>query len=373
MPYDPVEFLPPTYSSFRRKGEGVVVRDLFPTPIKGQLPFIDMTTANDIEKKALEYMPSLDKDFGFTKDQLDEHRERDKRGCNIFIGGEEAGLKRCKEYINERKALVDYAETRNGLDGEDYSSKLSPWFANGCLSIRYVYHMTRQFEKEVKKNDSTKHFIDELYWRDFARYWCMHHGNKVFSGYGVFDRTQYDWKTDLETVQRWRDGMTGLPIIDALMRELNYTGFMSNRGRQIVASYLALDLKQDWRYGAHYFEERLIDHDVQSNYGGWNFAAGLGPGRVLLFNSLLQSTKFDPEGSFIRKWCPELSNVPNEYIHDPWNMPSKLQKDAGLSIVRYTKDMKAPKEKKELYPLPIRCDKYTSTEAAKKMKRTDNK
>ena len=231
-------------------------------------------------------MPDIEKDFGFASSELKEFAERDKRGCYNFIGGEDAGLKRCKEYIMQRKAVGHYAETRNGLNGEDYSSKLSPWLANGCLSIRQVYHETRKFEKDVKKNESTGVFIDELYWRDFNRYWCMHHGNKVFSGYGIYDRTYYDWKTDPVTVQRWRDGMTGVPIIDALMREMNFTGFMPNRGRMVVASYFAMDLKQDWRHGAHYFEERLIDHDVQSNYGGWSFSAGIGPGRVLIFNSL---------------------------------------------------------------------------------------
>jgi deoxyribodipyrimidine photo-lyase len=207
-------------------------------------------------------MPDLEKDLGFTKAEVEQANERDKRGCYNFIGGEEAGLKRCKEYITQRKAVGHYAVTRNELIGEDYSSKLSPWLANGCLSIRQVYHETKQFEKDVQRNESTGVFVDELFWRDFNRYWCMHHGNKVFSGYGIYDRTYYDWKTDPVTVKRWRDGMTGVPIIDALMREMNFTGFMPNRGRMVVASYFAMDLKQDWRHGAHYFEERLIDHDV---------------------------------------------------------------------------------------------------------------
>ena len=126
--------------------------------------------------------------------------------------------------------------------------------------------------------------------------------------------------------------MTGMPLIDALMREMNETGFMSNRGRQIVACYLTMDLKQDWRFGAHYFEQQLIDHDVQSNYGGWTQASGLGPGRVNLFNSVLQSQKFDPKGAYIRLWCPELENVPKDYIHEPWTMPKELQKKAKIQI-----------------------------------------
>ena len=116
----------------------------------------------------------------------------------------------------------------------------------------------------------------------------------MFSEYGIYDREYYAWKTDMETIRRWRQGMSGMPLVDSLMREMNETGFMPNRGRMVVACYLTMDIKQDWRFGAHYFEEKLIDHDVTSNYGGWCGSSGIGPGRVLVFNSLLQSTKFDP-------------------------------------------------------------------------------
>lgn len=124
-------------------------------------------------------------------------------------------------------------------------------------------------------------------WRDFNRYWCIFHGDKIFHEYGIYNREYYQWKTDMSIVQRWRDGQTGMPLVDALMREMNETGFMPNRGRMVVACYLTMDLKQDWRFGAHYFEEKLIDHDVQSNYGGWCGSAGIGAGRVLVFNTTL--------------------------------------------------------------------------------------
>ena len=152
----------------------------------------------------------------------------------------------------------------------------------------------------------------------------MKNGNKVFSSYGIYDRDYYNWQTDLNVVDRWRKGQTGMPLVDALMRDMNETGFMPNRGRMVVACYFSMDLKQDWRHGAHWFEQQLLDHDVQSNYGGWAGSSGIGAGRVLVFNSLVQSQKFDPEGKYIRKWCPELENVPDDYIHDPWNMPKDL-------------------------------------------------
>merc|ERR1712051_474537 len=112
--------------------------------------------------------------------------------------------------------------------------------------------------KQHGQNESLKVFVDELFWREYQRSWCMRNGIAVFSSYGIYNRTYYNWQTDLNIVDRWRRGMTGMPIIDALMREMNETGFMPNRGRMVVACYLAMDLKQDWRFGAYYFEQMLI-------------------------------------------------------------------------------------------------------------------
>lgn len=140
-----------------------------------------------------------------------------------------------------------------------------------------------QIAKSVDK------FVDELFWRDFYKLWFIYQGSKPFYRYGIHDRNYYNWKANMEIINKWKQGMTGMPLIDALMRDMNRTGYMSNRGRQIVAAYLTLDLGMDWRFGAHHFEEVLVDHDVTSNYGGWNAASGLGPGKVLNFNALRQS------------------------------------------------------------------------------------
>jgi deoxyribodipyrimidine photo-lyase len=190
-------------------------------------------------------------------------------------------------------SLSHYKDTRNGLIGSEYSSKLSPWFANGSLSIRKAYHETQEYIAKNGHSPHTTHFISELFWRDFNKFWFVRYGNKGFSSYGIYDRTFHNWNVDLDLIQRWKDGKTGMPIIDAAMREMNVTGFMGNRARQFVASYLAMDLKQDWRYGAHHFEEKLVDHDVCSNYGGWNACAGIGAGMVRSFNTLKQSRDFD--------------------------------------------------------------------------------
>ena len=186
-------------------------------------------------------MPDLTADFGFSKQEV--LAKEDPRACYNFVGGEDAGLKRLEEYLFKTKSVQHYNDTRNQLIGANYSSKLSPWLANGSLSIKTVYHKTKEFESKFGANESSKVFIDELFWRDFNRFWCMHNGNKVFSAYGIYNRTYYSWKPDPKIVQRWRDGQTGMPLVDALMREMNATGFMPNRGRMVVACYFAMDLK----------------------------------------------------------------------------------------------------------------------------------
>lgn len=255
LPYDPNEYFPHTYGYMRKKQDHIKVRELLPDPAKGSMPFIDLAKASPEEKKAAEFMPDLETDLGFSEEEVKTSSVQDPRICYKFKGGEEAGLKRIDEYIFSKRAVSKYATTRNELLGANYSSKLSPWLANGSISARKVYWETKRFEKEQTKNESTTIFLDELFWRDFNKYWCLNHGNKVFSSYGIYDRQYYNWQTNLETVDRWRQGNSGMPLIDALMRDLNETGFMPNRGRMVVSCYFAMDLKQDWRHGAHWFEQ----------------------------------------------------------------------------------------------------------------------
>ena len=135
-------------------------------------------------------MPTLEEQ-GFTKDEI--KNLVDKRRCYPFQGGEEHGLARMNEYIFSKRSVGHYNDTRNKLIGSEYSSKLSPWFTNGSLSIRTVYRAVQEYRKTHGANESTKVYIDELFWRDFNRYWCMKNGNKVFSSYGIYDRTYYNW------------------------------------------------------------------------------------------------------------------------------------------------------------------------------------
>ena len=135
-----------------------------------------------------------------------------------------------------------------------------------------------------------------------------------------------------ESFEAWKEGMTGVPFIDACMRQVNATGYMSNRGRQNVASFFVFELELDWRLGAAYFEEVLIDHDVASNYGNWLAAANLLGGRKNRFNITKQSMDYDPEGRFIRKWVPELQNVPISKLFEPWKMSHKEMSKARCLI-----------------------------------------
>jgi len=329
MGFDPQQELPSNFTGFWKDTSHVPIRPLVPAPKLGELPF---EVSTDLIKQSGEYMPTLE-DFGLKNEPVDE------RTSFPWPGGEDSAQNRLADYMQNN--LHHYAETRNGLMGLEYSSKFSPFFANGTLSIRQAYFKT------IEKKFDTKNFVSELFWRDFFKFWFMRHGNKAFASYGPFDRINMDWKNDPEKLQRWKDGQTGIPLIDAFMRELNATGFMSNRGRQIVASFLTHDLRQDWRYGAHYFEEKLIDEDVTSNYGGWNSCSGIGPGRVMIFNVMLQSKKFDPDGKFIKTWCPELSVLPLFYLHEPWKALFKAKGYPDPIRCRYTHPNEFRKQRQE--------------------------
>lgn len=170
--------------------------------------------------------------------------------------------------------------------------------------------------------------VFELLVRDFFRFIAMKYGDAIFYRSGT-DRPRAEiskkqnWGTNPIYLQTWRDGKTGYPLIDANMRELKATGYMSNRGRQNVCSFLAIELNIDWRLGAEYFEEVLLDYDVTSNWLNWANGAGVSictGGRLNRFNIVKQSKTYDKGGEYLRMWCPELKNVPNEFIHAPWLM-----------------------------------------------------
>nr|WP_321222484.1 DASH family cryptochrome [uncultured Psychroserpens sp.] len=222
-----------------------------------------------------------------------------------FLGGETSALARLNNYFFETKKLGFYKKTRNGLIGKDFSSKFSPWLANGSLSPKTIYWQIKKFEKEHVKNESTYWLIFELIWRDYFKYIALKHKNDIFKIGGILQK-DYDWNTDKNNIQSWIDGTTNSNFVNANMIEIKKTGWMSNRGRQNVASYFAKELLLDWRIGAAYFEAMLLDYDVHSNYGNWMYVAGVGNDpRDRKFNVDLQAQRYDSNGKFQKLWLQE--------------------------------------------------------------------
>lgn len=299
----PVHHTPDIFSQFRKDNEHI-------TPIRPPLPIpTALPRLTGIEPGEL---PTL-ADFGHT------FSEHDSRAVLSFRGGETAGLERLHYYLWESDLVKTYKETRNGLVGGDYSSKFSVWLSQGCLSPKLIYQELKRYEQERGANESTYWLFFELLWRDFFRLLGKKHGNRIFLRGGIHDKPMKHLKNNQELLQTWAQGKTGVPFVDANMREMNATGYMSNRGRQNTASFLVKDLKVNWQMGAEYFESQLIDYDPCSNWCNWNYVAGVGsdPREDRYFNILTQAKNYDPQGDYVRLWCPELQNVPPEKIHRP--------------------------------------------------------
>lgn len=316
LPFE-IEDLPDVFTHFRKKVEkgGLEVRELFAAPERLQTPEVRQGPFPDYA------------DFGLLPP------EKDPRAALHFKGGARAGWARVDHYFWNTDALSRYKETRNGLLGADYSSKLSPWLALGCFSPRQIWYEIQDYEAERVKNQSTYWLIFELLWRDYFRFVAQKFGNRIFQ-WGGIRRESLSLRNDSHLFKKWADGQTGNPFVDANMRELKQSGFMSNRGRQNVASFLVKDLKVNWQWGAAYFESLLIDYDVASNWGNWCYVAGIGndPRNNRYFNTRVQAERYDPEGAYIRHWIPELNNLPKRHIHWPGALPAAEQEKYGVKL-----------------------------------------
>ena len=250
----------------------------------------------------------------------------DERQLMHWRGGEGAALERLEHYIFASDSLRNYKETRNGMLALNDATKLSPWLALGCLSPRRVYQEIARYENERCKNESTYWLYFELLWRDYFIFLMAKHGARLFQVEGV-DRLRLPWRHDAEAFQLWCQGKTGYPLVDANQQELLASGFMSNRGRQNVASFLTKNLGIDWRWGAKWFEAQLLDYDPCSNYGNWNYSAGVGndPRQFRWFNIVKQAEIYDPQGQYVKHWLPELKAVPPELVHEPWLLRPEQQ------------------------------------------------
>jgi deoxyribodipyrimidine photo-lyase len=269
-------------------------------------------------------IPTL-KDFGL----------KPKKASKIQIkGGETEALARLRYYLWETDFVSSYKKTRNGLLGSDYSTKFSAYLSQGCLSPKKIYSEIKAYEDERISNDSTYWVVFELLWRDFFRLMGKKHGNTIFKVSGPKQNAQAIDNVDWEKFEAWKNGETGIPFIDANMKELNATGFMSNRGRQNVASFLVNDLNLNWLLGAEYFESLLLDYDPCSNYGNWNYIAGVGsdPRSDRYFNIYSQAKRYDPKGEFVKHWIPVLGKLPENQVHLPHRVDGKVLNIAGVNI-----------------------------------------
>ncbi|KAK4161099.1 putative deoxyribodipyrimidine photo-lyase [Cladorrhinum sp. PSN259] len=247
--------------------------------------------------------------------------EERRRFEALWPAGEHEAMKRLFKFCDE--AVGKYGHNRN-IPSNPGTSNLSVHFASGTLSTRTAVRTARDRNNTKKLdggNEGIQVWISEVAWRDFYKhvlvhwpYICM---NKPFKP----EYSNIEWSYDMEQFEAWTSGRTGFPIVDAAMRQLNHMGWMHNRCRMIVASFLSKDLLLDWRMGEKYFMEHLVDGDFASNNCGWGFAASVGVDPqpyFRIFNPLLQSEKFDPDGEYIRKWVPELKGVSGKAIHDPY-------------------------------------------------------
>ncbi|PTO66112.1 DASH family cryptochrome [Vibrio splendidus] len=240
-----------------------------------------------------------------------------------YLGGEDAGLAHLENYFSHDYAF-NYKHTRNAFDGIENSTKFSPWLTLGCVSPKTIYRQLKQFEAKHGSNDSTYWIYFELLWREYFYWKCLSLGSSLFGDSS--NRELYSPNssaTSNRDFAKWKSGNTNYPIVDACMRQLNETGYMSNRGRQLAASCLIFELGIDWRHGAAYFESQLIDYDAASNWGNWAYIAGALNSQVNTqankqndakqpkpktkpksrhFDLGKQTDMYDPDHAFINKW-----------------------------------------------------------------------
>ncbi len=230
--------------------------------------------------------------------------------------------------------IYSYGQNRDilALDG---TSTLSPYIRFGMLSIRRVVTAANaaiQAAPDPPARRSAETWLNELIWRDFYIHILAHFPHVRQRNFG---QKNVKWRNDPADFQAWANGQTGYPLVDAAMRQLYQTGWMPNRARMIAASFLTKDLLVDWRMGEKWFMQHLLDGDPASNNGGWQWTAGTGVDAApyfRVFNPILQSQKHDPHGRYIRRWVPELVDIPDDYIHKPWEMPPDLQREHRVLI-----------------------------------------
>ena len=255
--------------------------------------------------------------------------------------GELGAKSQLKRFQNE--ALEGYRLGREKPDSVG-TSRLSPYLHFGEMSPRQVWRavLGGMSGDAIGPNAACEAYLRQIGWREFAHHLLFHHPESPVQALRP-EFAAFPWKTDPATLRAWTRGKTGYPLVDAGMRELWHTGWMHNRVRMIVASFLVKDLLIDWQGGAAWFWDTLVDADLANNTLGWQWVAGCGADAApyfRIFNPVIQGEKFDPAGNYVRRWVPELARLPDKWLHKPWKAPAPILSEAGVDLGR-------------TYPLPI--------------------
>lgn len=244
--------------------------------------------------------------------------------------GEEAALKKFEAFVSTHLKL--YKDYRNFMDNSGANSQLSAHLHFGEISPRHIWNRCRELNYDIKltekENESIACFLSEIGWREFGHHLLYHIPHIPFEPIKK-EFEKFPWIEDKEQLKKWQKGQTGIPIIDAAMRQLWQTGYMHNRARMIVASFLTKNLLIPWQKGAVWFWNTLVDADLANNSMGWQWVAGCGVDAApyfRIFNPVTQAQKFDPEGEYIKKWVPELKNLPLEFLYEPSQAKADLTK-----------------------------------------------
>lgn len=232
-------------------------------------------------------------------------------------------------------SIRDYSTARD-LPAESGTSRLSPYLHFGEISARQIWHAIHDSLKSRTGTlpDGAETYLKELGWREFAHH-LLYHFPATTDHPLRSEFSRFPWEDNQEGLRAWQQGSTGYPIVDAGMRELWSTGWMHNRVRMIVASFLVKDLRLHWKLGADWFWDTLVDADLANNTLGWQWSAGCGADAApyfRVFNPVLQSQKFDPDGQYLRRWIPELQKLDNKWLHAPWTAPDEVLRAAEVEL-----------------------------------------
>lgn len=357
--------LPDVFTTYRKMMEPLreAPRDVLPTIAEGSLP--PFTTDVPPQESPFTLPDNLDamisalhKPWKENPPLADPPAYPDgAQSVHPFKGGESRARARLDDLITSG-AMSAYKETRNGLLGTDFSSKLSAYLALGCITSRQIHESLKTFEDGTNDtfkdapgygkgmNGGTESMRFELLWRDYMRLCTRKFGSKLFSLSGFKQKADSNekWSSPSNTngqdrvylqevLDRFLNGTTGMGLIDASQRELFHTGYTSNRARQNVASFLAKHLWIDWRYGAEWYESLLADYDVSSNWGNWQYVSGVGNDprdEARIFNPVKQSFDYDPQAEYVKTWVPETRDLEPAQAFQLWTVPAEERAAKGL-------------------------------------------